>query len=68
MDISKDENKKEPRYFVNPIIRNKDPLKATYEEGCLSVPNQFAEMIDLASEVEQLIMVEKRNCKSRWFL
>ena len=23
MDISKDENKKEPRYFVNPIIKNK---------------------------------------------
>ena len=26
MDISKDENKKEPRYFVNPIIQNKDKL------------------------------------------
>ena len=44
MDISKDENKKEPRYFVNPIIRNKDKLKSTYEEGCLSVPDQFAEI------------------------
>ena len=44
MDISKDGNKKEPRYFVNPIIKNKDILKSTYEEGCLSVPNQFAEI------------------------
>ena len=44
MDISKDENKKEPRYFVNPVIKNKDDLKSTYEEGCLSVPNQFAEI------------------------
>ena len=44
MDISKDENKKEPLYFVNPIIKNKDILKSTYEEGCLSVPNQFAEI------------------------
>ncbi len=44
MDISKDDNKKEPRYFVNPIIKNKDILKSTYEEGCLSVPNQFAEI------------------------
>ena len=26
MDISKDENKKEPRYFVNPEIKNKDIL------------------------------------------
>jgi len=44
MDISKDENKKEPRYFVNPIIVEKDKLKSTYEEGCLSVPDQFAEI------------------------
>ena len=49
MDISKDENKKKPRYFVNPVIKNKDILKSTYEEGCLSVPNQFAE-IDRPSE------------------
>ncbi len=51
MDICKEENKKEPRYFVNPMIKNKDPLKATYEEGCLSVPNQFAE-IDRPSKCE----------------
>ena len=44
MDISKDENKKEPRFFVNPQIKNRDELKSTYEEGCLSVPNQFAEI------------------------
>ena len=51
MDISKDENKKDPRYFVNPLIKNKDTLKSTYEEGCLSVPNQFAE-IDRPSKCE----------------
>ena len=44
IDISKDPNNKDPRYFVNPIIKNKDTKKATYEEGCLSVPNQFAEI------------------------
>ena len=44
MDLSKDEKIKEPRYFVNPKIKNKDSLKSTYEEGCLSVPNQFAEI------------------------
>ena len=51
MDISKDENKKEPRFFVNPQIKNIDELKSTYEEGCLSVPNQFAE-IDRPSKCE----------------
>ena len=44
MDISRDESKKEPMYFVNPIIKNKNKEKARYEEGCLSVPNQFAEI------------------------
>ena len=44
MDISKEEGKKEPRYFVNPVIKNKNPIKNTHEEGCLSVPEQFAEI------------------------
>ena len=44
MDISKDEDKKEPRYFVNPVIKNRNKEKAKYEEGCLSVPDQFAEI------------------------
>ena len=61
MDICKD-GKKEPRYFVNPIIVNKDLIKNTHEEGCLSVPEQFAE-IDRPSkcEVEYLDYNGKRQ-------
>ena len=44
MDISKEANKTEPMYFVNPEIVWKSDLKATYEEGCLSIPNQFAKI------------------------
>ena len=51
MDLSKEENKKLPMYFVNPIITKKNDEKITYEEGCLSVPNQFAE-IDRPSKCE----------------
>ena len=62
MDISKDENKKEPRYFVNPIIKNKNEEKAKYEEGCLSVPDQFAEIErPSACEVEYLDYDGKKN-------
>ena len=43
IDISKD-GKKNPMFFVNPIIKNKDKEKTTYEEGCLSVPDYFAEV------------------------
>ncbi len=47
MDINRDrdkEPKKNPIYFVNPEIVWKSEDKFTYEEGCLSVPNQFAEI------------------------
>ena len=55
MDLSKEEGKKEPRYFVNPIIKNKSEKISTYEEGCLSVLSVFAE-VDRPStcEVEYL--------------
>ncbi len=55
MDIEKNEDKKNPMYFVNPIIKNKNKDFSTYEEGCLSVPNQFAEVDRPATcEVEYL--------------
>jgi peptide deformylase len=55
MDISRDEDKKEPRYFVNPVIKNRNEEKVKYEEGCLSVPDQFAEIErPNACEVEYL--------------
>ena len=44
IDLSKDGEKKTPMYFVNPEIISSSDQDATYEEGCLSVPNQFAEI------------------------
>ena len=44
IDLSKNEEKKDPQYFVNPEIITKSKKDASYEEGCLSVPNQFAEI------------------------
>ena len=43
IDLSKKE-RKEPIYFVNPKIIIKSKNNSTYEEGCLSVPGQFAEI------------------------
>ena len=55
MDIGNRDKEKEPMYFVNPIIKNKNSDHSTYEEGCLSVPNQFAEVNRPSScEVEYL--------------
>jgi len=62
MDISKDKNNKEPMYFVNPVIKEKNLNKSIYEEGCLSVPDQFAE-IERSSKckVEYLDYNGKKN-------
>jgi len=43
IDLSKEEEKT-PLYFVNPKIILKSNNNSTYEEGCLSVPGQFAEI------------------------
>ena len=44
MDISRNDEKKDPLYFVNPEIITNSNKDAAYEEGCLSVPGQFAEI------------------------
>ena len=44
IDLSKDSEKKEPLFFVNPEITSKSNELTSYEEGCLSIPNQFAEV------------------------
>jgi peptide deformylase len=44
MDLSRDQEEKKPLYFVNPEIITNSNNQASYEEGCLSVPGQFAEI------------------------
>ena len=43
-NAEKQEIKKNPMYFVNPEIISKSSDNSIYEEGCLSVPGQFAEI------------------------
>ena len=44
LDIAPKDKPKNPMYFVNPEIITKSENSSTYEEGCLSVPGQFAEI------------------------
>ena len=44
IDISKDKDKKEPLFLINPKIISKSKQTSTYEEGCLSLPGHFAEI------------------------
>ncbi len=44
IDISKDKEKKDPLFLINPEITFKSNRTSTYEEGCLSLPGHFAEV------------------------
>ena len=44
LDIEQKEGQKKPLFLVNPEIIQKSINLSTYEEGCLSVPGQFAEI------------------------
>ena len=44
IDISRDEEKKNPLFLINPEIINQSEQTSVYEEGCLSIPGQFAEI------------------------
>ncbi len=44
IDISKDEEKKNPLILINPEIISRSQKKSIYEEGCLSLPGYFAEI------------------------
>ena len=44
IDIAKGEEKKNPLFLVNPEIMHRSKKTSVYEEGCLSLPEQFAEI------------------------
>ena len=44
IDISKDKEKKNPLFLINPKIISKSESTSIYEEGCLSLPGHFAEI------------------------
>ncbi len=44
LDIASKDEPKNPMCFINPEIIEKSETNSTYEEGCLSVPGQFAEI------------------------
>ena len=44
LDISREDEKKNPIFLINPIVRLKSEKRSIYEEGCLSLPGYFAEI------------------------
>ena len=50
MDLAKKDSEKEPQVFINPEILWTSDDKATYEEGCLSIP-EFYEDVERPAKV-----------------
>ena len=44
IDVSKEDQKRDPIFLINPKITFKSQKISTYEEGCLSLPGYFAEI------------------------
>src|SRR6476661_6862963 len=44
IDLAKKEEPKEPQIFINPAVIWVSDEKATYEEGCLSIPEYYEEV------------------------
>ena len=44
IDISKEKDKKDPLFLINPEIISKSKNTSIYEEGCLSLPGHYAEI------------------------
>ena len=44
VDVSKDEENKKPEVFINPEIVEESDERSVYEEGCLSIPDYYAEI------------------------
>ncbi|MCD2185128.1 peptide deformylase [Rhizobium sp. GN54] len=44
LDVSKDGDEKTPLVFINPEIVASSDARSVYEEGCLSIPDYYAEV------------------------
>jgi peptide deformylase len=44
IDLAKEDEPKAPQVFINPEVVERSSEKSVYEEGCLSIPDYYAEV------------------------
>lgn len=44
IDLAKEGDAPEPHIFINPVIVERSDMASLYEEGCLSIPDYYAEV------------------------
>jgi peptide deformylase len=62
IDLSKDDEPKAPQIFINPEILARSDNVSTYEEGCLSIPDYYAE-VQRPSSVQVKFVDEAGNSR-----
>ncbi|MBM3518938.1 MAG: peptide deformylase [Alphaproteobacteria bacterium] len=49
IDLQREDAPRQPLALINPVILSRSPVTTAREEGCLSLPEQFAEVIRAAA-------------------
>ena len=63
IDLAKEDEPKAPQIFINPVIVERSDERSTYEEGCLSIPDYYAEVERPASVRVNYLDLEGNQCE-----
>ncbi|MCV0395044.1 MAG: peptide deformylase [Rhizobiaceae bacterium] len=65
IDLSKEDEPKAPQLFINPEIVSSSEARGVYEEGCLSIPDYYAEVERPAEVVVSYVDREGKKREAR---
>jgi len=65
IDVSKDGEEKQPLVFINPKILTTSDEPSVYEEGCLSIPDYYAEVERPAAITIEYIDLEGKKLTAK---
>lgn len=65
MDAAKSEEEAQPRALINPEILDRGDATRVYEEGCLSIPEMFAE-VERPAAIYVRYLDREGNIREEW--
>lgn len=65
LDVSKDGEDKAPLVFINPEVVSASDARSVYEEGCLSIPDYYAEVERPATITVEYIDLEGKKLTAK---
>lgn len=61
IDLAKEGEDKQPQIFINPVIVSSSDDRSVYEEGCLSIPDYYAEVERPAKITVNFVDIEGKS-------